>query len=494
MGWNNAANWSTSSNAITPNPSAVPGSADIAVFNITTVNTNQTVGLFANQAALGLQFNSTGTVQITDGSGNRTLTLGASGITVNSGAGAVTISNATLALGAAQTWSNNSSSLLTVSSAVTNGGNLLTITGTGNTTISGVISGSGGLTKNGSGILTLSGTAANTYTGTTTVNAGELDLNKTAGVNAIAGNLVIGDGTGTDTVKLLAANQIADTAAVQIDGTSGVLNLNGNNETIGSLADRTGGTGTAGSVLLGTGTLTISPTSGSTTFSGVISGGGNLVKTGSGTQVLAGNNTYTGTTTISGGTLTISRTGSTGKLGGTSGITLNSGGTLLLAGSGGNDRINNSATLTLNGGTFNTGGFSEGAAGTTGIGALTLTSTSTINFGSTNTSVIQFAGVGTQTNGQILQLINWNGSVYGGSGDRLLFAGTVNQFTSLYDQSEVSFNGVTGYNIYQYTGFYEVTAVPEPGTWFGASLALLAVLYIQRGRLLRLKRVEVRKD
>ena len=50
--------------------------------------------------------------------------------------------------------------------------------------------------------------------------------------------------------------------------------------------------------------LTLSPTGGSTTFSGMIQGGGtlgaiSLVMSGSGTQVLAGSNTYTGGTTIS---------------------------------------------------------------------------------------------------------------------------------------------------------------------------------------------------
>ena len=42
--------------------------------------------------------------------------------------------------------------------------------------------------------MTLTGATADTYTGTTTVKGGTLILNKLAGVTAIAGPLVIGDG------------------------------------------------------------------------------------------------------------------------------------------------------------------------------------------------------------------------------------------------------------------------------------------------------------
>ena len=100
------------------------------------------------------------------------------GISLTSGAGPVTINSSSgtgLVFGANNTWTNNSASLLTVSSNITDSTFGLTIAGTGSTTISGaLLGGSGGVTMNGFGTLTLSG--GNTYTGSTTVNAGTLSL------------------------------------------------------------------------------------------------------------------------------------------------------------------------------------------------------------------------------------------------------------------------------------------------------------------------------
>ncbi|MBV5276427.1 autotransporter-associated beta strand repeat-containing protein, partial [bacterium] len=67
-------------------------------------------------------------------------------------------------------------------------------------------------------------------------------------------------------------------------------------------------------IALGDFTLTINGTS-TTLFSGTISGNGALTKAGVGTIALAGNNTYTGATTLSGGTLAIGNGGTSGALG-----------------------------------------------------------------------------------------------------------------------------------------------------------------------------------
>lgn len=113
------------------------------------------------------------------GTASQTITLN-NGITLNAGAGATTIVSP-VTLGAVQSWLNNSTNLLTLA-AVDNGGYLLTVGGSGNTTVSGSLSDTGGLTLNGNGTLTLA--TANSYSGNTTINAGTLVAN---GKGAVAG-------------------------------------------------------------------------------------------------------------------------------------------------------------------------------------------------------------------------------------------------------------------------------------------------------------------
>jgi autotransporter-associated beta strand protein len=76
-------------------------------------------------------------------------------------------------------------------------------------------------------------------------------------------------------------------------------------------------------------TLELSPASGTQTWSGVIEGGGLVEKTGAGTAVLSGNNTYTSITTVSAGTLIIDGTTSgQGQYTVASGATLGGSGTI----------------------------------------------------------------------------------------------------------------------------------------------------------------------
>jgi autotransporter-associated beta strand protein len=139
------------------------------------------------------------------------------------------------------------------------------------TLFSGVISGSGGLTKLGTGTLTLSG--SNSYTGLTDIKDGMLLLKN--------------------------GSAIVDTGAVNV-GSDGELKL-ADNETIGSLA------GVSGSqvILQGNRLTTGGNNDISTEFAGEITGNsiGGLTKKGTGIFTLSGANTYKGLTDIQGGTL-----------------------------------------------------------------------------------------------------------------------------------------------------------------------------------------------
>ena len=164
----------------------------------------------------------------------------------------------------------------------TSGGNVslgtgtLTIAGSNiSTSYAGAITGTGGLTIQGTGTFQLAG-INNTYLGTTTINRGTLQ----GGV----------------------ANALPSNSVVVMANTSGAgLDLNGFNQSIGALS---GGGTIGGNIALGTGTLSLGSNNASSTYAGAISGSGGLTKQGSGTFRLAGiNNTYLGTTTVSGGTL-----------------------------------------------------------------------------------------------------------------------------------------------------------------------------------------------
>ena len=155
------------------------------------------------------------------------------------------------------------------------------------------ISGSGSLTQM-TGVLTLGG--ADTYTGGTTISGGTLQVD--------------------------ASNALPSAGAVTLANVSGAtLALGDSSATIGSLS---GGGPSGGNVSLGSGMLTIWG-SGTTTYAGVISGLGaaGLTLRSAGTLILTGDNTYTGITTISGGTLQLGNGSTPGSISGASSITDN---------------------------------------------------------------------------------------------------------------------------------------------------------------------------
>lgn len=195
--------------------------------------------------------------------------------------------------------------------------------------------------------------------------------------------------------------------------------------------------------------LTVQGAANTTVNSQILNSGG-LVKNGTGTLMLAGNNPFTGQVTINQGTVIA---GAAGALGGATGVSV-SGGILQLSTAA--DHINNTAIFTLGGGTLDLNGQSEGSAAANGVGALAMTATSRIDFGAGNTTIVRFGGISGTPVGT-LQIMNWNGTpITGGGTERLLFAGTTTDFTNVFAQNKVTFNGNPGYAAIQFSGFYEI--------------------------------------
>lgn len=264
------------------------------------------------------------------------------------------------------------------------------------TTFSGVISndGGGGLTLVTTGGITLSGN--NTYTGATEFRGTNALSVSQIGNSGVAGNLGAGDtlrfgsnsgtratfrytGTGETTNRTLAFNTTVGDISIEQAGTgllrfSGTTNTTANGAKTLFLRGSTAGTGQIDGVL-------------ADSADGALS----LTKTGTGTWTLAGNNTYTGATTVSEGKLNINGSTAAG-----SAVTVASGGTL-----GGSGTIGGSVTV-ASGGTLSPGN-SPGLL-TIG-GGLTLDSGSAI--------VMELNGT---TRGTLYDAINVTGALaYGGS-------------------------------------------------------------------------------
>lgn len=149
----------------------------------------------------------------------------------------------------------------------------------------------------------------------------------------------------------------------------------------------------AGSLLLGAiatngKTLTVDGTSSnSVSAPGAISGGGSLVKAGSPTLALSGNNSYTGQTVVNGGILSIQ---SGGTLGSTAGNTvINAGGSLLLF-----DNVGTAEPISVAGTGVNNNGALQGGNNSQYQGPITLTSDTKIGVSNTNATLKIMGAIG----------------------------------------------------------------------------------------------------
>jgi autotransporter-associated beta strand protein len=237
------------------------------------------------------------------GNAANVITLGASGVGSASlmANGGTTVANnwvvaagstGTLILGSfatnGQTWSGTG----------TLNGDLTLLTAATNSTrfnLTGVISGTGNLTMSASGAGYAQMSNANTYSGSTTVSSGILSL-----TNALALQNSAVDTTASVTGTATAGLRIATATTLTLGG------LTGNKNFADVFATGTGlSAGNYSSITA----LTLNPGSGVTrTYSAAIADGATnmtLTKTGVGTQILGGTNTYSGATSVQQGVLLV---------------------------------------------------------------------------------------------------------------------------------------------------------------------------------------------
>ena len=276
--------------------------------------------------------------------------------------------------------------------------------------------GSGSPDKWGPGTAVYNG--ASTSTGYFTHNEGTLAFGNNSALGA--DRLDVGDVTGTKVVTLKSADSTAHTLANYLSWKAATCN-------IGAGGDLTfSGPVNVNSNAVAARTITVS--NNFTTFSGVLTNTCGITKTGPGTLVLSGSSansygsaTANGYTTVSGGTLKLSKTAGTAAVANGS-LIVNAGGVLLL---GAANQITDTITMTLAGGTFQSAGFNET------LGTLKLTANSVIDLGA-GSSVLTFAassGVA-WTTGTTLTISNWNGSITGGGGERVLFGSSSSGLSS----------------------------------------------------------------
>jgi fibronectin-binding autotransporter adhesin len=369
-------------NYISVNDLTIGTDSEVTVVTDTSAGTERSGEINVNDGTLtsaniylGLTSGCTGTMTITGGAviANNVFLGGTA--SAGGGTGIVTITGGSLtATETLQIWSNTSSVTVSnggrviagalIGSAGTlaisdpGGGVALTVGSAGSGSFAGAITdgpaGPGSLLKIGGGTQTLSGNLS--YTGTTTVNGGALEVQNHALVSSaisVSAGAVLLYNTSSDitqgTTSLGGGGTLmkSGTGRLTFGATEGtitwaltsgaMIDVQGGSLTLGAVDHKEDWTANLASlniaanavcvttaanisvdVVTGSGTLsggypdygyveaTIGVNNGSGTFSGVIQddlGPLNLVKTGSGTQVFAGSNTYTGTTTVSGGIL-----------------------------------------------------------------------------------------------------------------------------------------------------------------------------------------------
>ncbi len=404
------------------------------------------------------------------------------------------------------------------------------IGGDGNLNVNAIMTGAGGYTKTGGGILTL-GTGGSTFTGNVAVNAGTLNattagnaatsafgsqsntrtisINNGAVVNFNTNNIIGPGGTAPAALPTFAINA-GSSLTTNNYNVLGAVNLNGGTLTVNRTGTPTGyqgfelkgavttggsgqsvitgtnGTGTngwghhlvgnitfdVGEAVPGTDLLVSAPLRNSSADNG--SAVASLTKNGAGTMELSGVSTYTGTTTVTNGTLRVSGAigngnvlvDTLGTLSGGSSVAGILGGMVTVSGTlapgsspgtlsiGGNLLLNNTAALNWEINSLSPLTLGSGVNDLVTVGGL-LTLDGTLNV----SGIGSFSGVNTGT---------WTLLTYGSLLDNTLSLGTL-----------PTLDPGLSWELSSGSGQVNLAIVPEPGS---AMLGTLGLLFFLRRR------------
>jgi autotransporter-associated beta strand protein len=296
--------------------------------------------------------------------------------------------------------------------------------------------------------------------------------------NDFVGNITIGSGAQLQVGVASNTNNYAipDAASIYFDASSSYLRISGSGgtaaESVNALISNTDGAGLI-QATESAATLTIGAGNGSGTFSGVIGNNQvlNLVKAGSGTQVLSGVNTFAGTLGITGGTLEI---GGAGKLGnGTYDAAITNDGTLVFSTSAnqtlsgaisGNGSLTKSGngTLTLSGSNSHSGATDitggtlvVSSANSLGSGSYNIGANGTLSLGYSIADGSSFASILTGSG-----LLQATGAGSFSLSNAASFTGTLSVLGGSFNMTgfngQVRLNGGSLANLSSYTGTLEV--------------------------------------
>jgi outer membrane autotransporter protein len=336
--------------------------------------------------------------------------------------------------------------------------------------------------------------------GGTNSSGGASGANGVGGAGVMGANLSVTNGGAIS--GGLGGDGVTRAAAVQFTGGANSLTLNAGASLTGAVAIDSGATAsviagadglTLASPLLLGGTGTIDTNGHSLSWSGPISGAGDLVKGGAGTLTLGGANSYTGATNVAAGTL---RAGAANTLSSASAFTVATGAVLDLAGNsqaiasmsnGGTVSLPGSApgtTLTVNGpwvgngGTLRLGTALGGSASASD--RLILSGSTAVASGTTNVQIVNLGGLGALTSGNGIEVITaQNGATTTAQTTKSAFAlagGHVDAGAYEYRLNAADANGA-GENWYLRSSIPVVIAPPTtPGAGAGAAAPVVQVV------------------